>query len=97
MQISYERLYFQASNRPQHRFKRLHQGCKHVRSTYENHISRHQVYGLQTAATWPSMTPSSLKQGGGSRDILLVLWLLGLGVVGPGIYFTGPPARSGGG
>ena len=40
MQISYERLYFQASNRPQHSFKRLHEGLKHVRSAYESHISR---------------------------------------------------------
>ena len=50
MQISYERLYLQASNRPQHSFKRLHEGLKHVRSAYESHTSRPQPHGLKTAA-----------------------------------------------
>ena len=51
MQISYEGLYFQASNRPQHSFKRLHEGLKLVRSAYGSHISRPQPHGLKTAAT----------------------------------------------
>ena len=50
MQISHERLYFQASNQPQHSFKRLHQGFKNVRSVYESHISRPQPHDLKQAA-----------------------------------------------
>ena len=63
MQISYERLNFQASNRPQHSFKRLHRGLKNIRSAYERHISRPQPHGLKTAATWLSMTPRFCLEG----------------------------------
>ena len=65
VQISYERLYFQASSRPH--FKRLHEGFKNVRSAYESHISRPQPHSLKTAATWLSMTPRFCLREGGSR------------------------------
>ena len=51
MQISYEHFYFQATNRPQYSFKRIHQGFKHVRSAYASHVSRPQPHGLNTAST----------------------------------------------
>ena len=67
MQISYERLYFQASSRPH--FKRLHEGFKNVRSAYESHISRPQPHSLKTAATWLSMTPMFCLREGGIQQV----------------------------
>ena len=63
MQISYERLYFQASNRLQHSFKRLHQGLENVRSAYESHISRPQPHSFKTATTWLSRLRGFVLEG----------------------------------
>ena len=71
MQISYELLYFHLSNRPQHSFKRLHQGLKNVRRAYESHISRPQPHGFKTApnTAWTLSSSKTLKGSeGGSKD-----------------------------